>query len=755
MKNRLLHRLPSFAACVVIVAVVSVMPARAELPRVLPSGKLPEDKRLGPLKDLNGYFPFHPCESPEAWEKRSERVRRQLLLATGLWPMPTQTPSHAVVHGKVDRDEYTVEKVYFESFPGHFVTGSLYRPKGRSGRLPGVLCPHGHWANGRFYDAGEKSVREQIEQGAEKFEIGGRHPLQARCVQLARMGCVVFHYDMVGYADSRQLPHRPGVREAMNTPENWGYFSPQAEARLQNMMGLQTYNSIRALDFLSELPDVDPERIAVTGASGGGTQTFMLSAIDPRPAVAFPAVMVSTAMQGGCTCENACYLRVGTGNVEIAALFSPKPLGMTAADDWTKEMAAKGFPELQQHYKMLGAEDRVMLEPLTQFKHNYNYVSRAAMYGWVNRHLKLGLKEPIVEQDYKPLSIEEMSVWDEEHPQPPGGDEHERALLKWITEDSQEQMAALTPTDKASLAKYREIVGGAVDVMIGRGLPDRDALESSRAREEHVGRYDLELGIVQCPARGEELPVVILKPTHAFEIEVVIWIDTQGKRSLFDDKGNPRPPIAQLLDARMAVVGVDLFGQGESTTDGKSVSKARLANKDYAGYTFGYNHPMFSQRVHDILTLASWMKNAYIPAKKVHLVGLGGAGHWVAAACAQASKAVDGAVIDTAGFPGPPPYRKRVSLAVDSAVIDTAGFRFADLTAIDDPDFLPGGAKYGDLPGILALSAPRELWLAGEGSKPPAVVEAAYQAAGKRENLTIFAGKEEEKEAAAVEWLLR
>ena len=136
----------------------------------------------------------------------------------------------------------------------------------------------------------------------------------------------------------------------MNTREDWGFFSPQAEARLQTIMGLQTYNSIRALDWLAGRDDVDPQRIGVTGASGGGTQTFILAAIDPRPAAAFPAVMVSTAMQGGCTCENASYLRVGTGNVEIAALIAPRPLGMTAADDWTKEIATKGLPELKAHY---------------------------------------------------------------------------------------------------------------------------------------------------------------------------------------------------------------------------------------------------------------------------------------------------------------------------------------------------------------------------------------------------------------------
>src|SRR5207244_6154256 len=133
-------------------------------------------------------------------------------------------------------------------------------------------------------------------------------------------------------------------RPALEGRENWGLYSPQAELRLQNIMGLQTYNSIRALDWLCELADVDPARIGVTGASGGGTQTFMLCAVDPRPAAAFPAVMVSTAMQGGCTCENASFVRLGTGNIEIAGLFAPKALGMTAANDWTHEMPSKGFP---------------------------------------------------------------------------------------------------------------------------------------------------------------------------------------------------------------------------------------------------------------------------------------------------------------------------------------------------------------------------------------------------------------------------
>ncbi len=731
MSDRL-RTLRVLVGCLVLAALLAgrAVAARADGLRVLPIGQLPEDKRLGELKTLNGYFPFQPCDSPEAWAKRAERVRRQMLVAFGLWPMPTKTPANAVIHGKIDRETYTVEKVYLESFPGHFVTGNLYRPKGRSGRLPGVLCPHGHWPKGRFYDVGEKGVKDLIKKGAEKFEIGGRSPLQARCVQLARMGCVVFHYDMVGFADSVQLLHAPGVRPQMNTPQDWGYFSPQAESRLENMMGLQTYNSIRALDWFRELPDVDPQRIGVTGCSGGGTQTFILCALDPRPAVAFPAVMVSTAMQGGCTCENACYLRIDTGNIEFAALFGPRPLGMTAADDWTKEIATKGLPELKRHYKMLGVEDRVMARPLLQFPHNYNYVSRAVMYPWFNKYLKLGQPEPIVETDYRPLTVAEMSVWDEKHPKPAGGDDYERSLLRWITQDSERQMAALTPTDQKSLARYREVVGGAVDVMVGRKVPAAGAVVAEIRHENDLGDYRLVSGLACSPSQGEQLPAVFLEPKN-WNKRVVIWIDKAGKQCLFEANGTPRPAIRRLLSAGVGVVGVDLFGQGEFTANGKPLPKTRQVNPKSAAYTLGYNHPVFSQRVHDILAVISLLKNGPQPADKIDLVGLGGAGAWVAAARAQA---------------GP---------MVERAVVDTAGFRFAKVAALDDPDFLPGGAKYHDLPGILALSAPGTLWLAGEGSQAPRVVAAAYQAAGHPERLTVFGGENTATEVAAVAWLLR
>jgi hypothetical protein len=728
------------SVCSLICVVLLAGHIRAEAPRVLPAGQLPQDKRLGPLTDLNGYFPFTPPSSREAWQQRAAQLRRQVLVAAGLWPMPAKTPSNPVIHGKVDRDEYTVEKVFFESYPGYYVTGNLYRPKGRTGKLPAVLSPHGHWPDGRFYDSGPKEIRKQIVEGAERFELSGRYPLQARCVQLARMGCIVFHYDMVGYADSKQLAHRAGDRPEMDNSRKWGFFSSQAEARLQTVFGLQTYNSICALDFLCGLPDVDPARIGVTGASGGGTQTFVLCAIDPRPAVAFPAVIVSTAMQGGCTCENGSYLRVGTGNVELAGLFAPKPLGMTAADDWTKEIATKGLPQLKQLYRLFGAEELVMAKPLLQFPHNYNYVSREVMYHWFNKHLKLGFEEPVVEEDFRPLSVAEMSVWDAQHPAPPCGPDYERFLLQRMTDDARRQIEALTPTDERSLKEYRRTVGGAVETMIGRGLPRPGELEVANSQSQDLALHRMTTFLLRYPAQGEELPVIRLDP-KVWNRRAVIWIDRSGKRALFTASGTLRPGVQTLLEKGFAVIGADLIGQGEFSADGKPFSTARMnANKlakpdeswgRYAGFTFGYNRPLFAQRVHDVLSLVAFARSDKLGAERVDVVGLDGAGHWVAAARAIAGS------------------------AIDRAAIDTARFRFASLTAIDDPDFLPGGAKYGDLPGMIALSAPHPLCLAGEGDSPLSPISAAYRAAGQTKNLTIWQEKDKASESAVVEWLLK
>ncbi|MBD3672546.1 MAG: acetylxylan esterase [Planctomycetaceae bacterium] len=715
-----------------------LMPANAfaQTQRVYDEGQLPNDSRLGELKDLNGYFPFDVPSSQPAWDVRAEELRRQVLVATGLWPMPNKTPLNAVIHGKVQRDGFTVEKVYFESVPGHYVSGLLFRPDdGKTNvKRPAVLCPHGH--GGRLQDHGS-NIQKLIESGDEKYADSGRFPKLARCAHLARMGCVVFIFDMLGYVDSHQISYELAHRFAKQRPEfdqpdHFGFYSTQAELRLLSIMGLQTWNSIRCLDFLEQLPDVDGERIAVTGGSGGGTQTILLCAIDPRPIAAFPNGMVSTSMQGGCTCENCTLLRVGTGNVELAALFAPKPQAMTAADDWTKEMMTKGYPQLQQLYEMLGAKQNVYCREMLHFKHNYNYVTRATMYDWFNKHLQLGLEESdLVERDYQLLTPEEYTVWNDEHPQPQGGDAYERALLQELARESDRQMAELIPTDEASFRKYQDIVGGALETLIHREPPKYDDLQREKVDKEERGGYLLFKDKLRVASRGEELPVISLYPKQTkWNGEVVIWVDGEGKRGLFEDSGLVRTEVMRLLDAGLSVVSADLFQQGDFLFGDQPLPQQRVVKnpREAASYTFAYNDTLFVRRVHDVLTLLAWIRGDEHEPQKVFLVGVNGAGPVAAAA------------------------RATVGDQFDAAAIDTKGFRFINLKSYRDPDFLPGAVKYGDLPALLALNAPHPLWIGGEQGKTPSPVSESYSAAGSDENVTSY--EQQNTIDEAVNWLI-
>jgi dienelactone hydrolase len=699
----------------VLVSLVLTPSARADDPdvRVIESGKTPADSRLGKPRNLNDYFPMTVPESNEDWQARRQRIREQVQVANGLWPLPPKEPLNAVIHGKIDRDDYTIEKVFFASYPGHYVSGNLYRPKGKTGKVPGVLCPHGHWANGRFYDAGEKAAQALVKGGGEKTIESARYHLQARCAGLARMGCVVFHYDMVGNADSQQIAHRAGFTDVA------------AELRLQSFMGLQTWNSVRALDFLLSLPEVDSKRIGVTGASGGGTQTFILCAIDDRPTVAFPAVMVSTGMQGGCICENAPYLRQGIGNVDIAAVFAPKPLGMSAANDWTKEIETKGLPELKALYKMLGAEDKVMAKAHLEFDHNYNQVSREMMYNWFNKHLDLGLKEPVVEKPFVPVPPKELTVYDEQHPRPKDAVGADR-LRDYMAEISDKQIKELMPKDADSLKEFRRVVGTALRVMIHDELPKPEELAVKEVGQR-VERGDLvwRRYLIGRKGAGEQVPALGIKGKD-FDGTVVVWVHPEGHASLFKD-GKLVPAAQRILDGKAAIFAPDVLLTGEFG-DAK-MQPVEKGYENYAGYYYGYNRPLLAQRVHDILTAVAVAKR-HEKTEKVHLLGFGKAGPWVMLA------------------------RGLCGDAVSRTAADVDGFRFEKVPSDYNEMMLPGAVKYGGLPALTALAAPGELFIHNNrGTGMGQWLKAAYGAAGATDHLHTSGDRLEPEKVA--EWLVR
>lgn len=692
--------------------------------RVTPLGQLPADERLGPARTTNDpYHPFVPPNSLGEWEARAAEARTRLRVALGLWPWPEKTPLNPVIHGKIDKGDYTIEKVWFASVPGHYVCGNLYRPKGRSGRLPAILTPHGHWANGRLHDAGDKEVARQLAGGGERYRANARYLLQAQMASLARLGCVVFHFDMVGYADSLRLAHQ-SFDDA--TSILWG----------QSLMGLQTWNVIRSLDFLSGLADVDPARIGVTGASGGGTQTFLLGALDPRPATFFPAVMVSTAMQGGCVCENCPLVRVGTGNVEFAALAAPKPLGMTGALDWTREIETKGLPELKRLYALYGVPDAVMARAFPQFDHNYNQVARELMYAWMNQRLNLGwAAEQLSERPIDPVSPAELSVFDAHHP-PPSDWLGTKELLASTRQAIRRQWRSFEPQSPADVEPLKETLAGALRGMIADSFPRANEITVDDLGKCRVGAYDVDRLIIGRAEtrplfRKDAIPAAVYMPAK-WTGRMVVWVDPAGHAGLFDPATNqPVASVKRLVDAGVAVLAPDVFLTGEFHR-GERTTPGPLIDPRYAGYTWGFNRTLLANRVHDILTALGVAKRLY-GADDVDLVGVGEAGPWAILARIVAGD------------------------KVRRAAVELAGFSFLTVRDLADPMMLPAARRYGDIMGMAHGCAPGELFVTGtEGysAEDLASLSRTYALAGNPTGLVLAPrGASAAREGTA--WLLR
>ena len=319
------------------------------------------------------------------WQIRATLVRQGILDGMNLARWPTLAPLDAVRHSKKTFDGYAVENVYFQTLPGYYLTGNLYTPTHPAvGKHPAVLSPHGH---------AKQDDARFLEQA------------QQRCATLARMGATVFIYDMVGYADSKQCRHQ-----------------------LPNALTLQTINSRRALDFLLSLPGVDADRVACTGESSGGTQTFLLCAIDDRIKVAVPTVMVSSWMFGGCVCESGLPIHVRpthtTCNAEIAALVAPRPmLIISCGGDWTKNVPAVEFPYLQRVYALYGKAGSVENAHFADEGHDFGPNKRAAMYAYLAK--QLGLDAGRVSRDGKVeessnvmLTPADLAAFDAAHPRP-------------------------------------------------------------------------------------------------------------------------------------------------------------------------------------------------------------------------------------------------------------------------------------------------------------------------------------------------
>jgi hypothetical protein len=649
------------------------------------------DRRRSEVRTNDQGADFQAPATAAAWRDRAAHLREQMLVTLGLWPMFPKTPLKPRIYGKSQRDGYTIEKVVLETFPGFTLSGNLYRPSQESGRIPGILCPHGHWADGR--------VNPEVQQ---------------RCIRWAKLGCVVFLYDMVGYNDSKPFPH-----EFLNDHlRQWGLSLPT----------LQTWNSIRALDWLTALPDVDAARIGCTGESGGGTQTFLLTALDARIKVSAPVVMVSDTFQGGCVCENAAGLRHGTDNVEFAALCAPRPLILVGASgDWTAKTMERAYPAIRGVYSLIGSTEEVSAQ-VFNFPHNYNQTTRNAVYAAMGHRL-LGIEDPesTREGTQQPDKPEALLTFDSEHPAPPDRKTPEQ-LEAYLIGTLGGLIGDMTPTQgRATWDASRRLLLTSLKVRTGLVNSPTEMLNSREVRRIPLEEFTVVHTLLGRRSTGEAIPVVQLIPAHSAGRHTVI-AHHRGKAALASGSGEPVALVRALLARGHIVVGFDPLFVGESID-----ARDPVPHRPDTLHFETYNPAPAVDQMQDLATVLAWSR-AQPGAREVSLIAQGAAGYQALVARPLLENLAR-TIIELSAVPKRTGKPDPLTMTRWPATID-----------------LPGLEQFGGPKAAAALSAPSPLWLYGNLSAlDTSWPSAAYELAGVPSLLRI--GSDEPAPDAIARWI--
>lgn len=308
------------------------------------------------------------------WEKRKSEIKNCLPKALRISPLPPKPASGVILTTKREYDGYTVENFAIETLPGIYVAGSVYKPEKIKGKCPVMLNPNGHFGQGRY-----------------------REDQQKRCAMQAKMGIISASWDIFAWGES--LLQFDGTLH-----------------RLSAANSIQTLNTLRVLDYLLSLKEADHTRVGITGGSGGGSMTMMIAAVDDRITLSIPTVMLSSYFVGGCPCESGmpahlCGSR--TNNVEIAAMFAPKPqLVLSDGKDWTHVVPELEFPFLKRTYGFYNAEGNIENEHFPEEGHDYGFSKRKAMYRFTAERFNLdisGLTDKNGEIDESTVTVEKES----------------------------------------------------------------------------------------------------------------------------------------------------------------------------------------------------------------------------------------------------------------------------------------------------------------------------------------------------------
>lgn len=589
---------------------------------------------------------FDKAKTPAQIAAYQARLRQFFLEQLG--GLPPRTPLVPRVVGRIPCDGYTVEKVIYQSQPGHYVTAALYLPQGKP-PFPGVLVPCGHSNNGKAMET-----------------------YQRASILLARNGLAALCYDPIDQGERFQLLDAKGVPLARTT---LGHCLAGVGSILlgRNTATYRVWDGMRSLDYLESRPDIDPKRLGCTGNSGGGTLTAYLMALDPRIQVAAPSCYLTTLLRlaetiGPQDAEQNIHgqLAFGMDHTDYVLMRAPRPTLLCCAtyDYFDIGGVWDTFRQAKRWYGRLGYPERVDLAEAEE-KHGFSPLLRTAAVRWMRRWL-LDSHDAIVETQTKVLSDEELqctpqgqvmllegarSVYDlnrqleahlAEARRKRWDQEGQAAMLGEVRRLTGIRRMSELPLPQCQKTGVLHRPGYRIEKLIlrpepGIWLPALLFVPESRggrvapgstAKEAHSGLAGPAAKPAGAEKEGEQKPGAPLPPPappgHKTEGLATLYVHAEGKQA----DAAPGGPIEKLVQAGHVVLAVDLRGLGE-TQGGKATGYGKFLGPDWADVFLAYqlNKSYLAMRAEDILAAARLLvQHPSCRARAVHLVAVGNVG---------------------------------------------------------------------------------------------------------------------------------
>ncbi len=612
-----------------------------------------------------------PSRTLNEWEGRREMILKNAMDGFGLDPLPPKVPLDLTYGSSLEREDCTISRVYYQTFPGFYATAFLYMPKNSTFPAPAVLHPHGHWANWSADDI-----------------------VQSRCIGLAKRGYVSL---VVQYEHFEDL--------ASGLP----------------MRGVFLWNNIRGLDVLESLPQVDKYRIGVTGASGGGMQSMDVAALDPRIKCAAIAVF-PTYYNRVCYfhCFGCCYYSpLGAMRYmdqhELIAAIAPRPVvQFTVTGDWTAEFINQEAKEVAAVYDLFKVENGPKVDSVDGDKsyrllssangryvaerwegpHDYTKAMRERMYWWMDWWLR-GLKEP------KPLPEENLKM------EKPAALQALRGDVPKAHQWSNPNLASVVRAwlkyqppvlkSKADLEAYVQKMKRIIEDLLGENVATlAETVESFDGGMENVAGWDVEkLWYLSEP--DVRIPALLIKPkgAAASPCKAAIVVSANGKNDVFVEP--LRSKCKDILKEGRAVLAIDQRLRGEWAF---TVSPpGQIPALDWQGNVRVWGRPELGMAVHDIRTAISYLRmRKDCSLDSLRVVGSGHTAGYAALLAAALDQRIKECVADLNCSDFSEGYSDRPWAATAPAYAKRA-------------PLLASVLRYGDAGEIAALVSPRRLEL--------------------------------------------